>query len=220
MRFASADLAISRPSVRSWEARSFWKDIFENDAPVEIEIGSGDGSFLAAIAALNPSTNFLGIERSPSKARRLAARVQRLGTERVRSLHADASCVVQTLIPASSVSAYHLYFPDPWPKRRHAKRRIVTDEFLSALARTLIPWGQFFVATDVYGYLRLIVTQVVSNPTFEQRGTVAQHPGLATAFARKYRAAGRTVYAATFVRRPGSEAIQLPPAAALKIRSS
>lgn len=195
-----------------------WAELFGNDAPVEIEIGSGDGSFLLEEAARRPSINLLGIEHSRSKARRLAARVERQGLPRVRTLHADASCIVRTLLPTASVAAYHLYFPDPWPKRRHTRRRIVTPALVAAFARTLVSGGRLFVATDVYGYLRLITSQILGDAAFEERVAGDEHPGLSTAFARKYRAAGRSLYAASFVRRPRPVSSQPPPAAS-KIRS-
>jgi tRNA (guanine-N7-)-methyltransferase len=180
---------------------SLWSALFGNDDPVEIEIGSGDGTFLAAAAARAPSTNFLGIERSPAKARRLVARIARLGNPRVRTLQADATCVVGTLVPPASVAAYHVYFPDPWPKRRHARRRVLTPALIAALARTLVPDGRLLLATDVYGYASLIRLDVLAGGRFAQCESGHDHPGLTTAFARKYRAAGRAVYVATFIRR-------------------
>jgi tRNA (guanine-N7-)-methyltransferase len=179
----------------------FWRAIFGTDGAVEIEIGSGDGTFLLAAAARDPATNFFGIERSRAKARRLAARVAHAAIPNVRTLHADAACVVRLLVPPSSVVAYHLYFPDPWPKRRHAARRILTDDLLEALARSLVDGGRLLLASDVYGYLRLMRTHVRAHGVFDEHDEGVDHPGLTTGFARKYRAAGRSVYAATFVRR-------------------
>ena len=179
----------------------FWSVLFGDDAPVEIEIGSGDGTFLAAAAARAPSTNFFGIERSPAKTRRLAARVARLGSARVRTLQADAACVVGALVPPASVTAYHVYFPDPWPKHRHAKRRVFTPNLIADLARTLVPGGRLLIASDVYGYARLIRLDVLADGHFEERESGPDHPGFATAFARKYQAAARAVYVATFIRR-------------------
>jgi tRNA (guanine-N7-)-methyltransferase len=188
----------SRTDGRMAHASAFWSELFGNDAPVEIEIGSGDGTFLAAAAARDPSTNFLGIERSPAKTRRLVARVARLGTSNARTLRADAACVIATLLPPASVAAYHVYFPDPWPKRRHARRRVFTPDLIAALARTLVPGGRLLIATDVYGYARLIRLHVLADGRFDERESGPDHPGLTTAFARKYQAAGRPIYVATF----------------------
>jgi tRNA (guanine-N7-)-methyltransferase len=195
--------AVSRAERDPVAARSgtrFWAEVFGREAPVEVEIGSGDGTFLLAAAARRPDVDFFGLERSPSKARRLAARVARQSLPNIRSLCADATCVIE-LIPSASVTAYHIYFPDPWPKNRHARRRLVTPVLIAALARTLVQGGQLLVATDVYGYLRLMRAHVLADPAFEERAMADDHPGFGTAFARKYRAAGRAVYAATFERR-------------------
>lgn len=174
--------------------------MFGNAAPVEVEIGPGDGTFLLGAAAQHPHTNFLGIERSRAKARRLDARVAARGIERVRVVHADALCVVALLIPADSVAAYHVYFPDPWPKRRHAGRRLFTTALVARLAETLVPGGHLFLATDVYGYMRLIHTRVTAANQFSPLAPRASHPGCGTGFARKYRAQGRTIYTAAYAR--------------------
>jgi tRNA (guanine-N7-)-methyltransferase len=177
----------------------FWIALFGRAAPVEIEIGSGDGTFLLETGARWPATNFLGIERSPAKARRLAVRVARLASPHVRTLRADATCVVDNLVPVASVAAYHVYFPDPWPKRRHAARRIFTPRLVAALARTLVPGGRLLLATDVYGYARLIRWCVLADGRFEECEAGPDHPGLTTGFARKYRAAGRPIYPSAYV---------------------
>jgi tRNA (guanine-N7-)-methyltransferase len=207
-----------RPTVPEACARAFWAPLFGDEAPVEIEIGAGTGSFLLAAAARWPATNFLGIEHARSRARLLAARAARLGTPRIRTLHADARCVVTSLVPAASVAAYHVYFPDPWPKRRHARRRLFTPAFVAALARTLASGGRLLVATDVYGYARLIRARVLADERFEGLEPGDDHPGLETAFARKYRAAGRMVHAMAFARRRG-EPPYPAPAAAARIKS-
>ena len=168
---------------------------------MEIEIGSGDGSFLIAAARRAPATNFLGIERSPAKFRRLAARVAQLDPRRIRILRADACCVLHTIVPVASVSAYHVYFPDPWPKRRHARRRLFTRALVAVLGDGLMPGGSLFTATDVEAYAQRIRAVVLADRRFEERACGVDHPGLATAFARKYRAAGRMIYPAVFVRR-------------------
>ena len=203
------------------EGLAFWSALFGDDMPVEIEIGSGDGAFLVARAAETPRRNVLGIERAPGKARRLAARVARLGLPHVRTLQADATYVL-TLVPAASVAAYHVYFPDPWPKRRHVPRRIFSAAFVSALGRTLIEHGELYVATDVDAYMTLIRAVVLADDAFAEIAPGDDHPGLTTGFARKYRAEGRLLHLARFVRQPLAErsrSRQLPPAA-VKIRSS
>jgi tRNA (guanine-N7-)-methyltransferase len=182
------------------DPRDFWQAIFGDRAPVEIEIGSGDGAFLLASAQRVRTRNFLGIERSPAKAERLARRIAKLEQRNVRVLQTDATCLVTTLIPTASVAAYHVYFPDPWPKRGHAHRRIWHADFVAGLARTLLPDRPLFVATDVEGYAAVARDRILADGGFREVAAGADHPGLATSFARKYRAAGRILHALTFVR--------------------
>jgi tRNA (guanine-N7-)-methyltransferase len=186
--------------VHASSARAFWRELFGSEAPVEIEIGSGDGTFLMARAAAFPARNFLGIERSPSRARRLAERVARRDLPNVRTLQADATCLMASLIPAASVGAVHVYFPDPWPKRGHAHRRIFTAAFAAALARALEIDGRLFVATDVVDYASVARDHVLATGSFREIAARGEHPGLTTSFARKYRVGGRTLYPFTFVR--------------------
>ena len=191
----------SDPVFPDVAACAFWSALFGNTAPVEIEVGAGDGTFLIAAATDAPETNFLGIERSRAKARRLDARLVAIAPPSLRVLRADASCVLATIVPAASVRAYHVYFPDPWPKRRHARRRLFTPDLVAALGRTLVPGGRLFTATDVEPYAQRIRATVLADGRFEERACGSDHPGLTTAFARKYIAAGRTLHPAVFMRR-------------------
>jgi len=197
---------------------AFWHAVFGNDAPVEIEVGSGDGTFLLDRARAASRRNLLGIEHAPRKAERLAARVARLDLGHVRVLHADATCVLG-LVPAATVHACHVYFPDPWPKRRHRRRRLFSPGFVHLLARTLVDGGELYVATDVADYIVTIESVILESRRFAALPPGEDHPGLETAFARKYRAEGRTLFLGRFARvprgdQPGRDA------AASKIRSS
>lgn len=208
-------MSVVRPSS---DGATFWREIFDRDAAVEIEIGSGDGVFLATWAARHPDVGFLGIERSPSKARRLAERFAVRALPNVRTLQADARCLVAFLVPAASVAAYHVYFPDPWPKRGHAPRRIFTATFVAGLAGTLVPGGRLYFATDVAAYALVARGHVLASGQFGEVETTEAHPGLTTSFARKYRAGGRALQALTFERSTEPGVVQRA-AAASKTRS-
>lgn len=208
----------SRPAAPTWTTARLWDELFPSSGHVEIEIGSGDGTFLIASARRHPDRNFLGIERSPSKAKRIEERLQKLHAPNVRLLQADATCVIGTLLPDASVAAYHVYFPDPWPKRGHAGRRIFRPALVDGLARTLRTDGRLFLATDVTSYASVAHGLVRAHPAFAEVPTDADHPGFTTAFARKYRAAGRPLYAFTFDRRPDAAEAQILVAAS-KMRS-
>lgn len=130
--------------------------IYGNRAPLEVDLGCGDGLFLAAAAAANPSNNFLGIERMPGRVRSATRKIEtrRLGNARV--LEIEILYAVRHLLPAASVAVFHLMFPDPWPKRRHTPRRVFTEDFLATLHRALVPDGTLRVATDEIDYFREI----------------------------------------------------------------
>ena len=191
--------------------------MFGRLAPVEVEIGSGDGTFLLTVAQRVPGHDFFGIERSPSKARRLEARVAKSGSGNVRTLQGDATCIVAALVPAASVTAYHVYFPDPWPKRGHAIRRIFQAPFIAELGRTLAPGGRLLVATDVAPYAGVIDVGILRCGLFVAAADEIAGVGLETSFARKYHAAGRTLHAAVYRRTDDAPVDQ--PLAASKMRS-
>jgi tRNA (guanine-N7-)-methyltransferase len=143
-----------------------FKAIYRRVAPVEIDLGCGDGSFLTAIAAENPGTDFLGIERLLGRTRATCRKVERSGLTNARVLRCEISYSVERLLPASSVTAFHLMFPDPWPKRRHASRRLVTKDFLVSLHRALVPSGTVRIATDDTAYFRQITGLIADSSLF------------------------------------------------------
>src|SRR5437899_546289 len=113
----------------SYIERLDFSQVYAPEKPLEIELGAGDGSFLAQWAALNPERNFLGLERLLGRLRKVDRKIARLGLENVRLLRLEASYFVEYLLPAKSVSAFHIYFPDPWPKRKQRKNRLVNGRF-------------------------------------------------------------------------------------------
>lgn len=180
-----------------------WAEIFGNTNPVEVEIGPGKGGFLLALARHTPGRNFFGVEILGRRASRLAALIERDGPANVIAIHADITCLLPLMIWPSSVAAYHLYFPDPWWKRRHHNRRLFRDDFTTALARTLVPGGTIFLASDVEQYFTEIVKQFVAVPELTQfaweRNQVNRRGKLIfTDFERKYRHEGRALFHAGF----------------------
>jgi tRNA (guanine-N7-)-methyltransferase len=130
--------------------------IYGNSAPLEVDLGCGDGLFLAAAAAANPDRNFLGIERMPGRVRSATRKIEAGGFVNARILELEISYAVRHLLPPASVAVFHLMFPDPWPKRRHSPRRVVTENLLAALHRALAPDGLLRIATDETDYFREI----------------------------------------------------------------
>lgn len=185
-----------------------WVGIFGNTNPVEVEIGFGKGAFLLALARNRPEHNFFGVELSKRRAFRLAHLVERDGPSNVIAIHADMACLARTMIWPTSVAVYHLYFPDPWWKTRHQRRRLFRDDFVNALAHTLVPGGKIFLASDVIEYFAEIVRQFSAVPELIQFPWERDHrtrkgKAILTDFERRYRAAGRPVFYAGF-RKVGS----------------
>lgn len=179
-------------------------EIFERRAPLEVELGAGKGEFIIARATAHPERNFLAVELALPVAHVLAARCARAGAGNLRVARMDARTLVNLMLADQSVDAYHIYFPDPWPKDRHAKHRMFTATFARNLARTLKPGGAVHVATDVGAYAERIFHLLESAGLRRAADAAPGEDG--TGYARKYGAAGKRVFAATFVRDLGPAA--------------
>ena len=140
--------------------------IFQRNAPLHVDLGCGDGSFLCALAQRMPDKNFLGIERLLNRVRTSARKAAMLELDNVRLLRLESSYAVRYLLPAESVERFYLLFPDPWPKRRHHRRRIVTPEFLSSIHAVLQKNARIYIATDDVDYFGKIKDVAESNSGF------------------------------------------------------
>ena len=136
--------------------------------PLEVDVGCGKGRFLLARAHANPSTNFLGIDRLLKRLNKVDAKAVRSNLTNVRLVHLEAAHAVECFLPAGSVSVFHIFFPDPWPKRRHHRRRLFSPAFLDALIRGLIPGGHVNIATDYTDYFTEIAKLLRRDPRFEE----------------------------------------------------
>jgi tRNA (guanine-N7-)-methyltransferase len=144
-------------------------EIFGNDRPIEIDLGSGSGKFLVEAGQRYPGRNFLGIERLLGRVRKARRKACQLGLANVRVLRVEIDYAVKYLLPQASISRFHLSFPDPWPKRRHHSRRLVEEEFFGAIAAALESSGELWIKTDHADYFRWIekIAAVVSF-TFQE----------------------------------------------------
>lgn len=138
--------------------------IFGRKAPLHVDLGCGDGSFLCALAQRLPDKNFLGIERLLGRIRSSAHKAASLTN--VRLLQMESSYAVRYLLPAESVETFYLLFPDPWPKRRHHGRRIVTPDFLNSVHVAIQQDGVIYIATDHRDYFQKIKETAESTPGF------------------------------------------------------
>jgi len=174
--------------------------IFGRIGPVHIEIGSGKGTFLVNQAKARPGDNFLGIEWASKYYRHAVDRIGRWGLTNVRIIRTDAAVFLADFIADSSVECFHIYFPDPWPKKRHHKRRFICQGNLEHLIRCLKTGGQLRIATDHEDYFR-VIQEVIAN---QDKGleeiqflpTVGADKGewVGTNFERKYLKDQRSIY--------------------------
>jgi tRNA (guanine-N7-)-methyltransferase len=173
--------------------------MFGRRAPIEVEIGAGKGEFIIERAAQFPERNFIAVELSSTITRVLAVRCGRAGLDNLRVVRMDARTLVNLMLGDASVSAYHIYYPDPWPKERHVKHRLFTPTLVASLFRTVEPGAITYVATDVRDYAAEIFPMMLAAGFIR---AVEAAPGAErTGFARKYVAAGKPVFSASF-RRP------------------
>jgi tRNA (guanine-N7-)-methyltransferase len=180
-----------------------WRDVFSNDHPVEIEIGSGKGLFLVTVGLLRPEINYLGVEVIRALQLYVATRVAKRKLTNVRVACADARRLLHERVPADSVRAVHVYFPDPWWKKRHHKRRVWTPEFAADCVRVLVPGGRLHVATDVPEYFAHIRELLAGQAGLrllkaEEQTGPARAEEVLTNFERKARQKGGSVFRAEY----------------------
>lgn len=179
--------------------------IFGRTAPVILEIGFGDGVTLARCAADSPKHNFLGVEVYRPGVGSLLLRIEEAGLGNVRVLCADAVGVLEHRIPPASLEAVRLFFPDPWPKKRHHKRRIVQPPFVELVHRALVPGGVFHLATDWQEYADAMLAVVEAQHGLRNRageGRFSERPDYRprTRFEHRGRRLGHGVWDLIFER--------------------
>jgi tRNA (guanine-N7-)-methyltransferase len=149
----------------SYEAKPVdFAQAFGRHAPVVVEVGSGMGETTARIAAENPGTDYLAIEVHAPGVGSLLKQVGEAGLTNVRVVRHDAVEVLRDMIPAGSLSAIHVFFPDPWPKKRHHKRRLLQPDFAALVASRLAPGGMLHVATDWQEYADHVLAVLSATP--------------------------------------------------------
>lgn len=168
--------------------------VFGRKAPLEVEIGSGKARFLIESAGAFPRHDFLGLELSLAYYRICRERVGRSGLFNARVVRADARRFVEAALAPGSVRAFHVYFPDPWPKKRQRKRRLLDGVFLEMLASRLESQGTVRIATDHGGYQALLEPVIESVRGVERRDWDLLRPPAPSHYELKYRAEGRPIW--------------------------
>ena len=178
-----------------------WEQLFGNDRPVEIEVGFGKGAFLVAASEHWPQRNFLGVEIERKYFYYVAGRLARRGLRNARACCFDGAALLAGSVADASVDVVHVYFPDPWWKRRHWKRRLFTPEFAATCARIIRPGGRLSLATDVEEYFGVMTETVADLPAFAKMELPEEGPEVTTNFERKALERGGSVWRAVYERR-------------------
>ena len=167
--------------------------LFGNDHPIEIELGIGKGRFLLDAAARHPEVNYLGVEQAVKYLRLAYDRAHRRELANLRFVHGDAREFIEFFLAAGSVRALHVYFPDPWPKKRHHKRRLLNAHFLNEAGRVLESGGRVWIATDHDDYYEHVLEVLVP---FRDRFEVveAAWEGARTNYEEKFIRRGQSIH--------------------------
>jgi len=172
--------------------------LFGNANPVVLEIGSGKGRFLLATAMERPDVNVLGIEKSLHYHRVIRDRFLKRDLRNIRLINHDAFVVLQKMIPDASIAEVHIYFPDPWPRKRERKRRIIRPEVLAELRRVLIEGGSGIYVTDHEEYFETAAPLVEAAFARTERRIPAPGDPPRTNYEAKYREEGREIFEIRF----------------------
>lgn len=172
--------------------------LFPQSQPLEVELGSGDGSFLVQWALARPHRNFLGVERLLGRLRKIDRKGRRLGLRNLRVLRIEAAYFVEYLLPPASVNAFHIYHPDPWPKRKHWPKRLINSRFTELAAHALAPAGIVYLRTDDAPYFAQMNEVFGQSPQFQPVDTPPELRAVLTDFEREFLARGRAVHRAAY----------------------
>jgi tRNA (guanine-N7-)-methyltransferase len=179
-------------------------EVFGRTAPTVLEIGFGMGETTAAIAHAHPDRDFIGIEVHAPGVGALLKRIEAMRLSNVRVVRHDAVEVVEHMIPPASLAGVHVYFPDPWPKKRHLKRRLLQPAFVHALAQRLAPGGYLHAATDWEDYAQEMLATLGAEPLLRNAvDGYSPRPSWRpeTKFEARGRRLGHGVFDLVFVRR-------------------
>lgn len=200
---AQLDLSAFYWEIEDPAARVEFDSLFPNRGPVEVEVGSGKGLFLANAAAERSDRNFLGIEISRKYARFAAARLAKHQLRNGKVISADAIRLFGEAFSNDCAAAVHVYFPDPWWKKRHHKRRLMTAEFVGHVERVLQPGGRLHFWTDVHDYFQASMSLISEHTGLSGPFSVCERDpdhdlDYRTHFERRTRLEGMPVFRAEF----------------------
>jgi tRNA (guanine-N7-)-methyltransferase len=182
---ALPDLIYPLPSILE---RLDLAKLFSNSQPLEVELGSGDGSFLVGYAQRHPDHNFIGVERLLGRIRKTERKGRRAGLINVRLVRIESAYFLGYLLPPHSTATLHIYFPDPWPKRKHRRNRLINESFPKLAMQALVPGGTVYLRTDDPDYFQQMAAVFNASPAFRLIETPPELSGLPTDFERGFQA--------------------------------
>jgi tRNA (guanine-N7-)-methyltransferase len=164
--------------------------LFPGDQPLEVELGSGDSSFLVEYARRQAGHNFIGVERLLGRIRKLDRKGRRAGLTNLRGVRIESSYFLEYLLPPHVAIALHIYFPDPWPKRKHRRHRLINERFPALARQALAPGGTVYLRTDDANYFEQMTGVFAADPAFHPVETPGELSALLTDFEKDFQARG------------------------------
>lgn len=166
------------------------RNLFPKSQPLEVELGCGDSSFLAEYARQHPEKNFIGVERLLGRIRKLDKKGRRFGLTNLRGVRIENSYFLEWLLPVHSADALHVYFPDPWPKLKHRRHRLVNERFPEIVRAALRPGGRVYLRTDDADYFAQMQAVFAASPKLRAVETPAELAARLTDFETEFHAQG------------------------------
>ncbi len=195
-------------SITSIVERLELAKLFPRPQSLEVELGSGDGSFLVEYAARRPERNIIGVERLLGRIRKLDRKGRRVGLANLRGVRIESSYFLEYLLPPHTAEVIHIYFPDPWPKRRHQHHRLINERFPVVALQALVPGGAVYLRTDDAAYFEHMVGVFAATPAFQLSETPPDLAALLTDFETDFAARGIKTLRAAYRLNP---ALPAPP---------
>jgi tRNA (guanine-N7-)-methyltransferase len=164
--------------------------VFPKPQPLEVELGCGDASFLAEYARRNPDQNFIGVERLLGRIQKLDRKGRRAGLANLRGVRIESAYFLKYLLPPHAATALHIYFPDPWPKKKHRRHRLINEQFPGLALAALAPGGMVYLRTDDADYFAQMTEVFGASKEFSKVETPGELAEVPTDFERDFNARG------------------------------
>jgi tRNA (guanine-N7-)-methyltransferase len=174
--------------------------LFPKRQPLEVELGSGDASFLVEYANRHPRRNFIGVERLLGRMRKLDRKGRRTGLTNLRGVRIECGYFLEWLLPPQAASALHVYFPDPWPKKKHLKHRLINERFPELARAALMPGGVIYLRTDDEDYFAQMARVFAGSSAFRLIETPPELAAGLTDFERDFQSRGIRTLRAAYLR--------------------